>query len=421
MSVIIAIINIAALSFIFWKFYQHAEILRQHFWVALFLKLMAGVSLGLLYQYYYAYGDTITYFEKGSQLAQLFFDDWVSYFNFLSNSSSVIFESGFERQPRALFFVKIVSFFSIITSGNYWVSSLYFSGASFLAAFYLASIVSRAFEPHKNIIAICFLYFPSTLFWTSGIIKESLAAVALFCLVGLVFNAVSNKKLSVIQLLSIVFSALMLWKIKYYYAAVTFTALIAFVATYIVAEKFQVIRSTKWLILLTYIISVVILILGVTQLHPNLQLENLPGVVVKNYNAFTSISDVGAFIEYENLTPTFRSILYNSPKAILSGLFRPFLWETDGNILRGIYSIENLVVLLLLLFNLAYLRSIKNYKNFIMVISILFYVCTLVAFLALSTPNFGTLARYKSLVMPFLLLILMIKNPYIQKLSHWKF
>jgi hypothetical protein len=49
--------------------------------------------------------------------------------------------------------------------------------------------------------------------------------------------------------------------------------------------------------------------------------------------------------------------------------------------------------------------------------SVVLYVVALCVFLALSTPNFGTLSRYRISFLPLLFLLITIENPLVKKVS----
>src|SRR5690606_35684717 len=86
---------------------------------------------------------------------------------------------------RALLFSKIVSLFYVISFGNYWICTLYFSFFSFLGAWYLVRKITVFFPDKIAGAMIAFLFFSGVVFWSSGIIKESLAMTAIFFLSGI--------------------------------------------------------------------------------------------------------------------------------------------------------------------------------------------------------------------------------------------
>ena len=172
------IIAIAGIAFWWWRSLDGA--IRIIFWPALIWKLAAGIGVGLLYKYYYSSGDTFQFFSTARELTNLFYSS-------ISDYSRIIFqevdlESAYKGEWRTAFFVKMISVVNIFTISNYWISSLWFSFLSFLASFYFFRNVVKHFPTSEIIAALAFLFFPSVIFWSSGIIKESVGLAALFIL-----------------------------------------------------------------------------------------------------------------------------------------------------------------------------------------------------------------------------------------------
>jgi hypothetical protein len=123
-------------------------------------------------------------------------------------------------------------------------------------------------------------------------------------------------------------------------------------------------------------------------------------------------------INYYNIGEfkTTTDIIKKTPKAIIAGLFRPFIWEAN-TILMVISGIENLIILLLTLY--IFLRSggiLKSTRNLLsdpLLIFIFLYSIFFAFSIGLSTANFGALVRYRIPLLPFFtsgLIILFIKK-----------
>jgi hypothetical protein len=153
-------------------------------------------------------------------------------------------------------------------------------------------------------------------------------------------------------------------------------------------------------------------------LHPNFYPEQFFEVIVSNYNAYTSLSSPENLIHYANLQPQAGSILLYAPKAVLSAVFRPFIWETQ-NIFQVLTGVENLMFLVLFVSSVPGWKKHISTSDRLLVFSIGIYVLLLAAFLALSTPNFGTLVRYRVAFIPFLLILIAAKNPLMNRLQSW--
>lgn len=393
------------LCFLFWR--RQDEPLRLYFWPALVLKLTAGIALGLVYKYHYIAGDTFGFFEDAVKLTELFRSTPGTYFNFLiaGDESNHISYLLLKTQSRSLFLVKIVSLVAICTRDNYWITSLYFSLVSFCAAFLLYHKVSTAFPATKLAAAIAFLFFPSVVFWSSGIIKESLALAGLFVLVRVYITLLTNSKLSWWEYFLAPIAAIIVWNLKYYWIAVFIPVSITTLLIHVITLRTKLRSSTRILI---WVATFLVVCFGVTLVHPNFYLENFLQVLIDNYNQFIRISPQENVVHYQ-LEPTWASVIHNSPLALMSGFFRPFFWETH-NVLQLAVSMENLFLFGLFLVALLRWRSIIESPHRLIIFSSIVYIVILCIFLALSTPNFGTLARYKVGFQPFLVFMLLAES-----------
>jgi hypothetical protein len=153
-----------------------------------------------------------------------------------------------------------------------------------------------------------------------------------------------------------------------------------------------------------------------TLVHPNLHPRVFLEVIVANYEDFVDSSSPEGVIFYESLEPTVTSVISNAPKALFSGLFRPLLWEAH-TIVQMMDAIENAIILTITFFALARINQLPSSPHRLLIGSILLYCLTLCVFLAMSTPNFGSLSRYRVGYMPFYVLLITLNNPLINRIS----
>jgi hypothetical protein len=408
-----AVLNVAFLTTIFyWLWKREQDPLKKYFVFGLLFKLMAGISLGLLYTYYYDVGDTFLYFQDGQKLAQLARTDIGSYIAFLwsGDESYSIWTDLIYKQPRAAFLAKITSLFSLITYDNYWIISLYFSAISFVTAWFLVKSIIAFYPAAQTSAIIGFLFFPSVVFWSSGVIKESLAMAGLFYISYFFLKVWKKRDRSLMEWLVAALSVWVVWNLKYYYLAiylpVAATALV--VRFLIVRIKVNSVLLKVGLWLIVFIVPLVV----VSRVHPNFYPERFMGVVVTSYYEFQAISSPEDVIHYDSLEPTLMSIVRNIPWALLSGLFRPTIIEAQ-NVLQFFISIENTILIIFVVSTLLNIKSIVQSRNRLLLFSMLMYSLLLCVFLALSTPNFGTLSRYRVGFLPVLVFLVTIKNPLI--------
>ncbi len=158
----------------------------------------------------------------------------------------------------------------------------------------------------------------------------------------------------------------------------------------------------------------VILFAVASQVHPNFYFSRFLDVVVTNHNAFVKISKPEGLIHFYNLQPEWWSMVINSPLALVSGLFRPWLGEANG--FTGYLAATENLFLVILLGGLFFRKSWKV-NNPVLLLAILVYVLILCVLMALSTPNFGTLSRYRIGFLPFFVFVIAYGNPLINFLK----
>lgn len=391
--------------------YRAERELKIFFWPALIIKSLAGIGVGLIYVLYYGEGDTLVFFNDANQLTQLAKSDLTSYLYFLFYSSfpgdgSVELSFG---DQRAIFMDKIVSVVSLLSFENYWTIAFYLTIVSFLASWYLVKAVHLSFTVSTAGSVVAFLFFPSITFWTSGLIKETISMASLYFLTGLLVKSWNRHRLSVIELIVALIAAWLLWKLKYYFAGIFFAVAGATFIYRIVSLRSKLLTTWPW----NYVLwgfTLTLLIICVTFLHPNFGSQKLLTVMVANYEAFIHFSEPEGVVHFYDLSPNFTSILVNSPKALFTGLYRPLFFDAN-NILGLCLSIENLILMVLSIIALPYLGKAFTSNVSILLCAILLYVILLAIFITLSTPNLGTLARYRVGYLPFFVFLILLAPP----------
>lgn len=370
--------------------------------VALVLKIIAGICLGLVYKYHYGGGDTFQYYNEAGTIAGFLWENPGLFINIYFKTTEVPHLSElivFYEQPRALLFSKIVSVFYIFSGGNYWIISTFLSFINFLGAYFLVTALNNKFQNIKIPTLISFYFLPTFVFWTSGLLKESLALSAVMIAIGIVIRFSHTREfLNVKNWIILILSMLLLWELKYFYAAILIP-LIAALLIYNFLDKYKTWRLP---------IMAIVFILGIylmTNLHYNLNFSHVLNVVYENYKTGIE-STPGKSIQYYQLDGTWYGFLLNFPLALFSGLFRPMVIE-GGNLLQLIVAMENVIIFGALIFSLWKSRLRISFKN-PFIISTLIYVVSMATLLAFSTPNLGTLSRYKVGYWPFFVLLVLI-------------
>lgn len=407
MNLALLLLNLALLSWFVWYFVkQQAPLDVRTFWLAFLSRVAGGIALGLVYFNHYNVGDTISFWQDGNHLASLFLESPGKVMLFLWDDSSVpeIVYALQQQTPRSVFFVKICGFLSLISGGSYWMMATWLSFASFAGAWLLYRRLSWFYSDARKAVAVALLFVPSVAFWSSGLIKESLGLSALFVITAFCISLMNGQRLSAIDWVLMVLCLWVGWNLKYYWIGIFLPVAISSVLVALVVRKYPgsaQYQGALWVILLVGFISLA------TNIHPNFYASRFMEVIYHNNLEFTRMSEPPRIVQYLNLEPAAASILMNAPAAFIAGLFRPFIWESF-NTLSWIAAAENTALLLLVLQALFSVKAVFRSPHRVLMYATIVYIVLLITFLALSTPNFGTLSRYRVGALPFLVLICLL-------------
>lgn len=381
------------------------------------LKLLAGIALGLYYIVFFQGGDTLLFYEDATRMARSVFDKPGEYLSVMlyNDHSTVLWGMlNLTDEPRALLMAKILSLFHILTNGNYWISGFYFSLFAYTGLWSLGDKLTTYFPWTRNAAIAGFIFFPSVLFWSSGVSKEAISTGLIAWILSIYVPSLARgegvAKRKVIMSLILLF---ILWLLKYYYAAALIAILIP---TLIVSILKRMSAGISWNFnkqVLYWVSFLVWSVVIASFIHPNLRLTNVMEVVSTNHALYVQMSDPDNLISFRDFTPTFMGYVKNMHIAVWAGLFQPLPWGSEGYI-KLIASLENLIILVFAVFSILNISRINVSNNGILVIGAMTYIFLMAVFLAFSTPNLGTLARYKSGFV-FLFIYLVMADPVFKR------
>lgn len=383
---ILSLVFIAGLVGLHYRF--NRGILVHWYWPALGVRILAGLAIGYMYVVHYGAGDPITFSTDATTLANIAREDPTRYLQFLWSGS--LLEGLANEQPRVIFMVKALSLVYLITWNNFWIASVLLAFFSFAGAWFLVRIIASRWNSSFPAV-IAFLFWPSIVVWTSGVLKETIATPCLFVMVGCVLMIRENPR-RVLAWLGFVIASWLGWKLKYYNVGVFLSAGLTALAVHYMIGILQI--GNRYGQVLLWLVVFATLTGTVTFLHPNFNLQALPGVIVDNYRLSVELSEGSGVILFQGLEPTWARIAVYAPKALFSGLFRPFLWEA-GSWLALAGALENLFLFVMVIW--AFVHALRNpgCREPLLFLAALVVVLILGVILPLSYPNFGTLSRYR--------------------------
>ena len=398
-----------------------SEMLGRWFYPALLLKMLAGILLGLLYQHYYGSGDTLTYFNGAQRLTTYFHENPEGYFKILllnefeteGLQESLPF-ARFAFFSNSFFLIKIISLLNLLTGSSYYLISLWFSLFSFWGAARLAATLATHFPGTSAAAIVAFLFFPSVVFWSSGLLKDSVMMGSMCWVVAFAVARAHGQPLRLPELLLVLPMLYLFVRIKLFLAAVLLPVLLVYYLLRKLSRNVAVLADVK---VQAGVLVTLVSLAGIVawQLFDRLMPNYLLRQVVYSHNKLLEQSLHGPHINYGQLEPTLGNIIRNAPEALFSAVYRPFIGES-WQPLYLLTGLENLVLLVLTVLLLAsWLLKKQRLKIPLLYIGFVLYIVVAGVLIGLSTPNFGSLSRYRIAFLPFLVYLL-LQSYYVQTL-----
>jgi hypothetical protein len=320
-----------------------------------------------------------------------------------------------------LFTIKIVGLMSIASLSHEWLTCCYMSIGCFMGCWLLVRTLAGVF-PSAPLGAgvVAFLLWPSVVWWASGVTKETLVLGSGTALVALVLSEIYGPTLRPgwRRLGRWLMLAALAWlhvRLRYFFALPLLGSLLA-LAGIALAQQRGWLRA-GWLRLALLLTGGLVAAGGLVVAVGGEPVSKafITSQLWQNYLHGVATSSGRPHIEYPGLHPTVSSMTLHFPLAAAQTLVRPWLGESA--VLRYVgVGLENLLLLGLLgLAAGAVVRGRPGWLPAALVLALLLYCVVLAGLIGLSTPNLGTLLRYRTIFWPWLLWLL-LQNDYARQI-----
>jgi len=393
-------------------------------------KILGGIVFSLIYALYYKGGDTVLYFYSSRSLLNLASEDFGKFVSIMLGNLSP--ENGSLFGPK-IGYVSYYSDFNSFATVRFSVIFVLLSGKSFLGTAVLIAgftynglwslfrLLYNRFKGDSKAIAFAVLFIPSTLFWGSGIMKDSYTLMAI-CLIFVGFYRIIELKTNILKnMLIIIISSYILLSIKpYIFVTFMMAVFVTIVYKYYKDIKNKILKTTVvplFLMIIIYFGINITIKISSTFNEQYSSIDKMLNVALISQQDLKQAYYGGNSFDIGYFEPTVWGVLSKFHLATLAGLYRPYLWDVR-NIVMLISALENTIFLLLSLYVLIlsmftwqrygwrYMQKVLFSDSFIvfsLVFSILFAF-----FIGLTTSNFGSLVRYKIPLIPFFMASLLI-------------
>ena len=411
---------------------QHSEqsLIQQYFRKGLFIKILASIAFACYHAYIYGGGDTFGYYTLAKdivqhsknhygQLLNIVFQpvEWnYDYLNSISSGPDDLYI----RSESNFFQVRLATLLLLFTFKSYLATGVLFSLISYWGIWKGFVAFDKIFPGQQNLLAISFLFFPTVVFWGSGLGKDSLALGAICAFMAAVISVFITKEKRGRNALLILLMGCALLIIKSYIILALIPALSISLALLYIKNRKRTISK----ILLTPVVLLALYFAGfffveyVNRNFEDFSAENLADrIVTSNLNLQAdagSAFDLG--IRPENIGGL-SDLAAFFPKAVVASCFRPWIWEAKNPamLLSAMEGFFLLIVGIVLLIKGKIFKTIQIIFSDPLLICFLLYGFVFLGLVGLSTSNFGTLVRYKLPCMPFVLMLFLITYKRLSK------
>jgi hypothetical protein len=303
--------------------------------------------------------------------------------------------------------MKISAVLSLISFNKYLIITLFFGAFSF-AGLWKLFLVFKDINKDKQVklLAWAVLYMPSVWFWGSGLIKDSVCMGGIGFIIHFLYKLFIKKEFSIKNLVALIVLIYVVGSIKSYILVVLAICLSVFVFyKFIDPFKNLVIRGFIILIFL-FTVSIVAFITNFGEQLQELADESRVQVDTyqRNYSSVENEDERSkGSVKSEEIDASMSGLILHSPIAVFTCLFRPFIWESR-KIFILFSAFESLLLLLCTVYVIIKLKFLGFFREIFANPFVLFSFLTAIFFaliIGFTTYNFGTMARYKIVLLPF--------------------
>jgi hypothetical protein len=369
-------------------------------------KLLVGISYLIVHHFLEA-NDSYDFFSDSSIIFERIKNSKISFLKVvfgITNSGdyfngTVSWDRGenlvFYNDDRTIIRLNLV--FRLFNFGYYHVNSVFYVFISTLGGVLLnKSFVSLFSGKHFYLLLVIF-FIPSTLFWGTMGSKEVLTSFFL----GMFFWALSkvfNKHYFVAYFI-LALSVLFLIHLKLYVLAGIFPIILLFGLNKVNNRK----------VFTNFILTCAILVLLVIILNIIPSPFNPVDIIKQKREIFISFMEAS---EIGNKS-TFSMLPFNSNplwlvvltlEGFFNTLFRPLIWDCH-NAFMLFSSIENIAIASIVLLVIIFRKKDLNREESFWIFSLIIFVLASFIITGMTVPNAGALVRYKSILLPFLMIL----------------
>ena len=330
---------------------------------------------------------------------------------------------GYFRSENNFMVTRIVAMVSFFSFGKYLITNLFFSMIAFSGVWRLYRFFYEQYPHLHKQLAIAILYLPTFVFWSSGILKDPICISALGWITYALYEAFYKKK-------DIIKNIIILFVFGYLLAVLKIYILISYVPfffLYLILKNVNLVKNRllKWILGPVLIIGSVIAGQQVMNKFKNelgtFSADGITDQIGKQRGTFRDETQEGGGASSFSLGVEFdgsvTSLIKIAPAAIIATFYRPFIWESRkiSTLLSSLESMMIMFFTLLVLYRAGPRKIFQSIRKDPVILYCILFALLFGLFVGATTPNFGSLVRYKIPCMPFYVIALYLIHDKIKK------
>ena len=391
----------------------------------LYAKLFFSLSFALFYLFIVGGGDTVAYYDSALTMNNLFFKSPALYFQEMTSppdmfryTSSFDSRTGFPpgwiyREPEAFFISKLMSLVSFLTLKSYLAMTFIMAFITSIASWKLFELIRNYKMNNEKILAFGILLLPSVNFWCSGVSKDTVVFIAVLFLIINAFKILSiDQKSSLLNYAVVIVCSFIILYVRSF-------IFIAFIVPFSFVAISKLVRLAGGGSVTLIILRVMILGGGIIVASGSLisqSEEDFKGSssliqeasnIQQDFNQNKTYGDKKYDLGEIEFTPV--GLVKVAPLVIVTGLFRPFIWESFSTTLI-MNGLESLIFLYFtfLFFRRGFFKKFKQVRNHDFLLFCLMFTLIIAYMTGLTSILYGVLVRLRAPLLPFLFVLLTV-------------
>lgn len=381
------------------KFFTRAGFSNAQLVILFLLKVMAGIFYGWIGVYYGQMAqmmDTWSYHVQSLEEYKLLTAHPIYFFTSLFHNNYeggytnfLVSQNSWWNDVKANFIIKVMAIFDLFSFGNYYINVIFYSFLSFFGPVAFYRVMKDVFPVKKLPVVIACFLIPSFLYWTSGLHKEGLIFTGLALMIYNFYFGFKEHRFSFQRICLILLGFCLVIILRNFLLLPLMPPLLSWVICLKVKRKPIFVYS---------IVFLLFLIGFFTARYINPSLDFPQSVVLKQKEFINLVGKTS--VSVKELKPTFTSFLINAPQALSLSAFRPYF--SDVRHLLSLAAAIEIAVILLLFIIFLFWRTNHTSLSPVLLFCLFFSVGVLFM-IGYSVNNLGAIVRYRSIVLPLLL------------------